>query len=114
MSDQGHNKRPLNPPGLDPLSPGAKHPSRQYKDDIDERTWHYGIIAVAFIFAVALVGAVIWFANSDQETATNPPPTTTGDRRARHPSPTDPKEIVTCRGTNMQDPGSGILSSQTR
>jgi hypothetical protein len=44
MSDQAHNKRPLRPPGLDPQSPGA-NPPPQYKDDFDERTWHYGIIA---------------------------------------------------------------------
>ena len=80
MSDQGHNKRPLNPPGLDPLSPGAKNAPPQYRDDLDERTWNYGIIVAAVIFAVALMGAVIWSANSDHETANNPPPTTTGIR----------------------------------
>ena len=87
MSDQGHNKRPLNPPGLDPLSPGAKSPPPQYKDDLDERTWNYGIIVAAVIFAVALMGAVIWSANSDHETANNPPPTTTGQGT---PRPTPP------------------------
>jgi hypothetical protein len=78
MSDQGHNKRPLNPPGLDPLAPGPTNPPAQYKDDFDERTWNYGIIVAAVIFAVALMSAFIWFANSDHETANNPPPTTTG------------------------------------
>jgi hypothetical protein len=77
MSDQGHNKRPLNPPGLDPASPGASAPA-QYKDDLNERTWHYGIIASAMILAVALIGAVTWFAKGDHETTNNPPPTTTG------------------------------------
>jgi hypothetical protein len=78
MSDQGHNKRPLNPPRLDPLSPGAKNPPSQYKDDLDERTWNYGIIVAAVIFAVALIGAVVWFANGGRETASNSPSTSTG------------------------------------
>jgi hypothetical protein len=71
LSDQGHNKRPLHPPGLDPPSPGA-NPPPQYKDDLDERTWHYGIIACAVIFAVALMGAVIWVASDGHETASSP------------------------------------------
>ena len=78
MSDQWHNKRPLHPPGLNPSRLGAKSPPPQYKDDLDERTWNYGIIVVAAIFAVALMGAVMWFAKGDYETANNPPPTTTG------------------------------------
>jgi hypothetical protein len=77
LSDQGHDKRPLHPPGLDPPSPVA-NPPPQYKDDLDERTWQYGIIACAVIFTVALIGAVVWFANSDHQTANNPPPTTMG------------------------------------
>ena len=35
-----------------------------------------------------------------------------GHRRARHRSPTDPKEVVTWRSTNMQDSGSGIFLFQ--
>jgi hypothetical protein len=76
MSNQAHNKRPLNPPGLNPSRLGAKNPPPQYKDDLDERTWNYGIIVAAVIFSVALmsavISAVIWFANSDHETANNP------------------------------------------
>jgi len=71
MSYQGHDKRPLRPPGLDPQSPGANGPP-QYKDDFDERTWHYGIIAATVIFAVALMGAVIWFASDGHEAASSP------------------------------------------
>jgi hypothetical protein len=78
MSDQGHNKRPLNPPGLNPSRLGAKSLSPpQNKDDLDERTWNFGIIVAAVIFAMALIGAVTWFAKSDRETTNNPPPTTT-------------------------------------
>jgi len=72
MSNQGHDKRPLHPPGLNPSRLGANSATPQYKDDFDERTWNYGIIAAAFIFAVAVIGAVIWFANSKYETANNP------------------------------------------
>jgi hypothetical protein len=41
------------------------------------------------IFAVALVGAVTWFAKNDHETTNNPPPTTSGvggQTRLPHPS----------------------------
>jgi hypothetical protein len=60
MSDQDHNKRPLNPPGLNPSRLGAKNPSPQYQDDLGERTWNYGIAVAVIIFAVALIGAVVW------------------------------------------------------
>ena len=78
MSEQGHNKRPLHPPGLNPTGLGAEAPSPQYKDDLGEQTWKYGIVVAAVIFAVALIGAVTWLAKSDHETTNNPPPTTTG------------------------------------
>ena len=78
MSDQGHNKRPLHPPGFNPTHLGATNQSPQYRDDLDERTWKYGIVVATVIFAVALIGAVTWFAKSDHETTNNPPPTTTG------------------------------------
>jgi hypothetical protein len=79
MSDQGHNKRPLAPPGLQPSRLGAKSLSPpQNKDDLGERTWKYGIVVAAVIFAVALIGAVTWFAKGDHATTNNPPPTTTG------------------------------------
>src|SRR2546425_1061515 len=43
------------PPGLDPLREGDR-----------TRNWN-GAILVAVIVAVALTGAVIWFANTDHE-----------------------------------------------
>jgi hypothetical protein len=86
VSDQGHNKRPLHPPGLDPRSSEAGPPP-QYKDDLDERTWHYGIIAASVIFAVALTGAVIWFANTDHQTASRPQVQTTTGQSPRPATP---------------------------
>jgi hypothetical protein len=87
MSEQGHNKRPLHPPGLNPTGLGAEAPSPQYKDDLGERTWKYGMVVAAVIFAVALIGAVTWFAKSDYETTNNPPPTTTGAGQDISPPP---------------------------
>ena len=87
MSEQGHNKRPLHPPGLNPTGLGAEAPSPQYKDDLGERTWKYGIVVAAVIFAVALIGAVTWFAKSDHETTNNPPPTITGAGQDTSPPP---------------------------
>jgi hypothetical protein len=87
MSEQGHNKRPLHPPGLNPTGLGAEAPSPQYKDDLGERTWKYGNVVAAVIFAVALIGAVTWFAKSDHETTNNPPPTTTGAGQDTSPPP---------------------------
>jgi hypothetical protein len=62
MSDQGHNKRPLHPPGLNPSRLSATNPLPQDRDDLGERTWSYGIIVAAVIFAVALIGAIGWIA----------------------------------------------------
>jgi hypothetical protein len=87
MSEQGHNKRPLHPPGLNPTGLGAEAPSPQYKDDLGERTWKYGIVFAAVIFAVALFGAVTWFSKSDHETTNNPPPTITGAGQDTSPPP---------------------------
>jgi hypothetical protein len=86
MSDQGHNKRPLHPPGLDPTPPGA-NPPPQYKDDLDESAWKYGIIVTAVIFAVALIGAVLWVANSDHETASRPQVQSTTGQSPRPATP---------------------------
>jgi hypothetical protein len=78
MSDQDpYRLRPQRPTDVDlpPMTPGADpRPS----GDVDQKTWNSGVIAAAILAALVVVGAILWAATSDQETASNRPTQTTG------------------------------------
>jgi hypothetical protein len=67
--------RPQRPPDVDPLPPMT--PGSRY-GDVDERTWNTGVILATILAALVVIGAIVWAATSDQETASNRPAQTTG------------------------------------
>jgi hypothetical protein len=78
MTDQDpFRPRPQRPPDVDlpPMTPGSK--PLPY-GDVDQRTWNSGVIAATILAALVVVGAIVWAATSDQETASNRPAQTTG------------------------------------
>ena len=67
------NPRPQRPPDIDPLPP-------RYGRDIarDDHNWKTGVIAAAIVAVLVVIGVIVWASTSGQQTATNPPPQTTG------------------------------------
>jgi len=57
------------------MTPGSNPPPY---GDVDQRTWNSGVIAATILAALVVVGAIVWAATSDQETASNRPAQTTG------------------------------------
>jgi hypothetical protein len=70
-----YNPVPQRPPDVDPLPPGSNPP--RY-GDVDQRTWNSGVIVAAILAVLIVIGTIVWAATSGQQTATNPPATTTG------------------------------------
>ena len=79
-----YNPRPQRPPDLDPLQPQSNSP--RYRD-IDRTDWNSGVIAAAIVAAVIVVGLIVWASTGDRQTATNPPPQTTGQGTNPPPAP---------------------------
>jgi hypothetical protein len=78
MTDQDpYRPSPQRPPDVDlpPMSPGSN--PRPY-GDVDQRTWNSGVIAATILAALVVLGAIVWAATSDPETASNRPAQTTG------------------------------------
>jgi len=65
------NPRPQRPPDIDPPLTGSR------RQDINRSDWNSGVIASAIVAAVIVIGLIVW-ASTGQQTATNPPPQTTG------------------------------------
>jgi hypothetical protein len=65
-------------PGLESLS------RRGDRDDFDETTYRYGLLAAAIIAAVALMGAMLWVLHEDSGIASRAAGT---DNRTRHEAP---------------------------
>jgi hypothetical protein len=78
-----HDPNGRRPPGPDPL---PASPPQRYENDLDERTWTYGIVAAAIIAAVAMIGAVIWATHDDHQIAKRPQIQTTGTT-GQNPTP---------------------------
>src|SRR5499426_1431952 len=62
--------------------------SSRYRD-IDRTDWNSGVIAAAIVAAVIVVGLIVWASTGGQQTATNPPPQTTGQGTNPPPAPTE-------------------------
>jgi len=73
------NPRPQRPPDVDPPLTGSSH------RDIDRSDWNSGVIASAILAAVIVIGLIVWASTGDRQTATNPPPQTTG--QSNNPPP---------------------------
>ena len=68
---------PQCPPEVDPLAPIQTGSPRD--GDVDRSTWNTGVIAATILAVLVVVGAIVWAATDDEETATNSPPTTMGE-----------------------------------
>jgi len=79
------NPRPQRPPDVDPLPPGSNPP--RYGRDVagDDKNWQTGIIAAAIVAGLVVIGVIVWASTGDHQTATNPPPQTTGQNPAPPP-----------------------------
>jgi hypothetical protein len=69
------NPRPQRPPEADPPLTGSNPPPYR---DINRTDWNSGVIASAIVAAVIVIGLIVWASTSGQQSATNPPPQTTG------------------------------------
>jgi len=77
------NPRPPRPTDVDPLPPGSNPP--RYGSDREDKNWQAGIVATAIVAALVVIGFIVWASTSGQQTATNPPPQTTGQNPAPPP-----------------------------
>jgi hypothetical protein len=57
------------------MTPGSDPPPY---GDVDQKTWNSGVVAATILAALVVIGAILWAATSDQETASNRPAQTTG------------------------------------
>jgi hypothetical protein len=78
------NPPPQRPPEADPLPQTTEANQLPEPGDVDQHTWHTGVI-VAALFAAFVMGVIAWFATNTVRSANNLPPSSTG--QSRNPPP---------------------------